>query len=363
MKLFNIILGLAFLFISSISLIACGQNKSADKTSDKTSDKTTSNFSVIKSNEDWKKELSIEQYKVLREKETERPYTGKLLYNKDKGVYKCAGCGNELFTDEMKFDSHCGWPSFDKEIAGGKIKKVEDNSLGMHRTEIVCAKCGGHLGHLFDDGPTATGLRYCVNSESLTFQKEMAVAEATKTKNNIDTITLGGGCYWCVEAVYEMLDGVVSVTSGFSGGTVVNPTYREVCMGTTGHAEVVQIVYDTKKTSLDEILKVFFTVHDPTTLNRQGADEGEQYRSVILYRNNEQYKTAKSIVDELNKRKVYDNPVVTQIVPFNVFYKAEDYHQDYYSQNQEKPYCKMVIQPKLEKFEKLFKDRLKKTGN
>jgi methionine-S-sulfoxide reductase len=134
-------------------------------------------------------------------------------------------------------------------------------------------------------------------------------------------------------------------------------------MGTTGHAEVVQIVYDTKKTSLDEILKVFFTVHDPTTLNRQGADEGEQYRSVILYRNNDQYKTAKSIVDELNKRKVYDNPVVTQIVPFKVFYKAEDYHQDYYSMNKEKQYCKMVIQPKLEKFEKLFKDRLKKTGN
>jgi peptide methionine sulfoxide reductase msrA/msrB len=359
MKLFNIIMGLTFLFISSISLIACGQNKSSDKTSDNKS----GNFSVIKTNEDWKKELSTEQYKVLREKETERPYTGKLLYNKDKGVYKCAGCGNELFTDEMKFDSHCGWPSFDKEIAGGKIKKIEDNSLGMHRTEIVCTKCGGHLGHLFDDGPTATGMRYCVNSESLTFQKEMAVAEATKTKNNIDTITLGGGCYWCVEAVYEMLDGVVSVTSGFSGGTLVNPTYREVCMGTTGHAEVVQIIYHNKKTSLDEILKVFFTVHDPTTLNRQGADEGEQYRSVIFYRNNEQYKVAKSIIDDLNKNKVYENPVVTQIVPFKVFYKAEDDHQNYYFQNQEKPYCKMVIQPKLEKFEKLFKDRLKKTGN
>ena len=160
-----------------------------------------------------------------------------------------------------------------------------------------------------------------------------------------------------------MLDGVVSVASGFSGGNVVNPSYREVCMGNTGHAEVVQIVYDNKKTSLDEILRVFFTVHDPTTLNRQGADEGEQYRSVIFYSNNEQYKTAKSIVDELNNRRVYDNPVVTQIVPFKVFYKAEDYHQDYYAQNQEKPYCKMVIQPKLEKFEKLFKDRLKKTGN
>jgi peptide methionine sulfoxide reductase msrA/msrB len=339
-----------------ICLSACGQQK---KETNPVAE-TGSSPVIFKTPDEWKKVLSAEQYSVLREKETEKPFTGKLLYNKDKGVYKCAGCGNELFTDEMKFDSHCGWPSFDKEIEGGKIKKIEDNSFGMHRTEIVCAKCGGHLGHLFDDGPTSTGMRYCVNSASLSFQKQMAVAEAEKTKNNIDTITLGGGCYWCVEAVYEMLDGVISVTSGFSGGTVVNPTYREVCMGTTGHAEVVQIIYDNKKTSLDEILKVFFTVHDPTTLNRQGADEGEQYRSVIFYRNNEQYKTAKTIVDELNKRKVYDNPVVTQIVPFKVFYKAEDYHQDYYSQNQNKPYCKMVIQPKLEKFEKLFKDRLKK---
>jgi methionine-R-sulfoxide reductase len=165
MKLFNIIMGLTFLFISSISLIACGQNKSADKTSDK----KTSNFSVIKTNEDWKKELSIEQYKVLREKETERPYTGKLLYNKDKGVYKCAGCGNELFTDEMKFDSHCGWPSFDNEIKKGVIKEIVDNTLGMRRIEITCGKCGGHLGHVFDDGPQPTGKRYCMNSTALYF--------------------------------------------------------------------------------------------------------------------------------------------------------------------------------------------------
>jgi len=342
-----------------VCMTACGQKQKETKTVSQSIDTPV----ILKTPDQWKQILTAEQYSVLREKETEKPFTGKLLYNKEKGVYKCAGCGNELFTDDMKFDSHCGWPSFDREIEGGKIKKIEDNSHGMHRTEIVCAKCGGHLGHLFDDGPTSTGMRYCVNSASLSFQKQIAVAEAEKTKNNIDTITLGGGCYWCVEAVYEMLDGVISVTSGFSGGTVANPTYREVCMGTTGHAEVVQIIYDTKKTSLDEILKVFFTVHDPTTLNRQGADEGEQYRSVILYRNNDQYNTAKSIIDELNKRKVYENPVVTQIVPFKVFYKAEDYHQDYYSMNKEKPYCKMVIQPKLEKFEKLFKDRMKKSGN
>jgi methionine-S-sulfoxide reductase len=175
-----------------------------------------------------------------------------------------------------------------------------------------------------------------------------------------DTITLGGGCFWCVEAVYEMLDGVVKVESGFSGGTVKNPSYREVCTGSTGHAEVAQITFDGSKTSIDEILKVFFTVHDPTSLNRQGDDVGTQYRSVIFYRNSHQHDIAKSIIDQLNSNNVYPKPIVTQLVPFSHFYKAEDYHQDYYNQNKDAPYCRMVIQPKLEKFEKLFKDRLKK---
>lgn len=177
---------------------------------------------------------------------------------------------------------------------------------------------------------------------------------------NIDTITLGGGCYWCVEAVYEMLNGVVKVESGFSGGTVKNPSYREVCSGSTGHAEVVQITFEKTKTSVVEILKVFFTLHDPTTLNRQGADVGTQYRSVIFYRNNEQYKAAKDIVDAINSENVYGSPIVTQISPFDKFYIAEDYHQDYFDLNKEEPYCRMVIQPKIDKFEKLFKEKMKK---
>lgn len=184
-----------------------------------------------------------------------------------------------------------------------------------------------------------------------------------QNKNNIkkvETITLGGGCYWCVEAIYEMLDGVIKVESGFSGGTLKNPSYDEVCTGTTGHAEVVQITYDSTKTSIDEILKVFFTVHDPTTLNRQGDDIGTQYRSVIFYKNDEQYAISKSIINSLNKENVYKNQVVTQLVPFKIFYKAENYHQNYYLLNKEEPYCKLVIQPKIEKFEKAFKNRIKK---
>jgi methionine-S-sulfoxide reductase len=180
-------------------------------------------------------------------------------------------------------------------------------------------------------------------------------------QNNLETITLGGGCYWCVEAVYENLMGVQSVVSGFAGGKTVNPSYEEVSSGRTGYAEVVQITYDKTVTNLDEIFKVFFTVHDPTTLNRQGADEGTQYRSVIFYKNDEQKLAAQSIIAALKKAKVYDDhPIVTTLEPFTKFYKAEAYHQNYYQNNKSQPYCQMVIQPKVAKFEKIFKNRLKK---
>jgi len=180
------------------------------------------------------------------------------------------------------------------------------------------------------------------------------------TNDHTEKITLGGGCYWCIEAVFQMLNGVVKVESGFSGGKVKNPSYNDVCSGTTGHAEVVQITFDNTKTSIDEILKVFFTVHDPTTLNRQGADEGTQYRSVIFYHNQHQFKAAKSIIDELNKVKAYSKPIVTELTAYTAFYKAEAYHQNYYNDNKSEAYCRMVIQPKIEKFEKVFKNRIKK---
>ena len=175
-----------------------------------------------------------------------------------------------------------------------------------------------------------------------------------------DTLTLGGGCYWCVEAVYEMLDGVVAVESGFMGGKIKNPTYEQVCTGQTGHAEVIRIAFDSTKTNLDEIYKVFFTVHDPTTLNRQGADVGTQYRSVIFYRNSTQKNAAVEIINALNKAKTYPSRIVTEVSPISTFYVAEDYHQDYYTNNSNQGYCRMVIQPKIEKFEKVFGDRMKK---
>jgi methionine-S-sulfoxide reductase len=174
-----------------------------------------------------------------------------------------------------------------------------------------------------------------------------------------DTIVLGGGCYWCVEAIYERLDGVVEVVSGYSGGKNENPSYEEVCGGKTGHAEVIRIAFDSTKTSILEILKVFFTVHDPTTLNRQGADVGTQYRSVIFYSSLKQKTIADELITALNKEKVFSSKIVTEVSSLGVFYIAEDYHQDYYERNKEQGYCRMVIQPKIEKFEKVFGERMK----
>ncbi|WP_369769484.1 peptide-methionine (S)-S-oxide reductase MsrA [Flavobacterium sp. WC2416] len=185
------------------------------------------------------------------------------------------------------------------------------------------------------------------------------IEEKPSNKNNLETITLGGGCYWCVEAVYENLNGVKSAVSGFSGGKNANPSYEDVSTGRTGYVEVVQITYDKTVTNLNEIFQVFFTVHDPTTLNRQGADVGTQYRSVIFYKNEEQRLAAQNIINELSNAKIYNSPIVTVVEPLTTFYKAEDYHQDYYANNKNQPYCRMVIQPKIEKFEKLFKDKLK----
>ena len=182
----------------------------------------------------------------------------------------------------------------------------------------------------------------------------------TTKSTNLETITLAGGCYWCVEAVYENLNGVQSAVSGYAGGKNVNPTYEDVSTGKSGYAEVVQITYDKNATNLDEIFKVFFIVHDPSTLNRQGADVGTQYRSAIFYKNEAQKKAAQTIINAMKKASIYDRPIVTTLELLTKFYKAEDYHQNYYANNKNQPYCQMVIQPKMEKFEKLFKSRLKK---
>ena len=177
---------------------------------------------------------------------------------------------------------------------------------------------------------------------------------------NTETATFGTGCFWCTEAIFQQLEGVIKVTSGYSGGHVENPTYEQVCEKNTGHAEVCQVVYDPSKITYDELLEVFWQTHDPTTLNRQGNDVGPQYRSVIFFHNDQQKQKAEHYKAELNKSGAFNNPIVTAIEPYKNFYSAENYHQDYYNQNGSQPYCYFVIRPKLEKFEKVFKGKLKK---
>lgn len=199
-----------------------------------------------------------------------------------------------------------------------------------------------------------------INKVTFTTAKEKNKANMSDTTTHYDTATLGAGCFWCVEAIFQDLNGVISVASGYSGGGISNPTYREVCSGRTGHAEVCQIVYDPKILSFDELLEVFWTTHDPTTLNQQGADVGTQYRSAIFYHTDEQRKTAEKYKQKLNEANAYPKPIVTEIAPYTAFYKAEDYHQNYYNQNGSEPYCRIVIQPKVDKFKKVFKDKINK---
>lgn len=207
-----------------------------------------------------------------------------------------------------------------------------------------------------------TLLSCAIRENSSKYMTSSLTAPATgETARKTDTATFGTGCFWCTEAIFQQLDGVLKVSSGYSGGHVKNPTYKEVCEGTTGHAECVEIVYDPEKITYDELLEVFWQTHDPTTLNRQGNDVGTQYRSAIFYHNAEQKAKAEKYKAELDKSGAWDKPIVTEITPASTFYVAENYHQDYYNNNGSAPYCYYVIRPKLEKFEKVFKNKMKKT--
>ncbi len=268
------------------------------------------------------KELTPEEKRVIIDKGTERPFTGKFTDTKEPGTYVCRQCGAPLYRSEDKFDAGCGWPSFDDEIKGA-VKRVPDAD-GL-RTEIVCSKCGGHLGHVFTgEGFTEKETRHCVNSISMDF-----IPSTT-------TAIFAGGCFWGVEHLMQQQNGVVGVESGYIGGTVVNPTYQQVCTGRTGHAEAVRIIYDPTKVDYETLAKLFFEIHDPTQLDGQGPDLGHQYRSGVFYSSVEQKKIAENLIQQL-KDKGYD--VVTEVTEATEFYPAEEYHQDYYVKTGKTPYC------------------------
>ena len=261
---------------------------------------------------------------VIVQKGTEPPFTGRYTDNTATGVYLCRRCGSPLYRSQDKFHSGCGWPSFDDEIAGA-VKRIPDRD--GRRTEIVCNNCSGHLGHVFNgEGLTAKNTRHCVNSISLEFIPAEKLGYAY----------FGAGCFWGVQHYFSKEPGVLYTESGYSGGTVKNPTYEQVCSGKTGHAETVMVIYDKSKTSFKNLAILFFEIHDFGQYNRQGPDVGEQYRSAIFTTDPEQEKIAAELTNQL-KTKGY--AVATEVSDFKNFYPAEKYHQNYYDRKGGEPYC------------------------
>lgn len=281
--------------------------------------------------------LTPEEEYVIVYKGTEAPFSGKYLNNKEPGTYVCKRCGAPLYRSSDKFDGHCGWPSFDDEIPGA-VKRVPDPDGS--RTEIICANCGAHLGHVFTgEGLTEKNIRHCVNSISLVFVPAAKADANDPNDPNSKSSTkayFAGGCFWGVDYWLKSAPGVISVTAGYMGGTTKNPTYKQVCTGTTGHAETVEVVFDPNKTNYENLAKLFFEIHDPTQRNRQGPDIGYQYRSAIFYADQQQKQIAERLIGQLKKKGL---KVVTSVEPAKEFWPAENYHQDYYGKTGGTPYC------------------------
>lgn len=275
-----------------------------------------------------KKNPSLNEFEkfVLFQKRTESPFSGEYVDHFEEGMYTCKNCGIPLYRSQDKFHSGCGWPSFDDEIPGA-VKKIPDRD-GV-RTEIVCSYCGAHLGHVFfNEGFTPKNVRHCVNSVSLKFVPK-------GEKPEIDRIFFAAGCFWGVEHMFKQIEGVVDTRVGYMGGHMDNPTYEDVCSGQTGHLETVEVIFDPKRLSEEELIKYFFEIHDFTQENGQGPDVGEQYKSAIFYTNDSQ----KIIAEKLKKQLSERYRVVSQIRKASTFWLAEDYHQDYYEKTGKVPYC------------------------
>ncbi len=310
------------LILVSISIYGCSQNGN--------------NISELKVNtlkNNMKlRDLTTEEELVIIHKGTERPFTGKYNGTFAEGMYVCRQCGTPLYKSSDKFKSECGWPSFDDEIAGAVTKTIDADG---RRTEITCAHCGGHLGHVFvGEQLTSKNTRHCVNSVSLEF------IPASEGNSNTETAIFAGGCFWGVEYYMRKLEGVISTEVGYIGGHTDNPTYKEVCSHSTGHAEAIRVVFDPSKTSFESVAILFFEIHDPTQINRQGPDVGDQYRSEVFYVNDNQKNIANTLIKLLQQKGI---KVVTNVTKATTFWKAEDYHQNYYEKEGSSPYCHKYV--------------------
>ena len=270
-------------------------------------------------NHSYFENLTEEEKRVIVDKGTEAPFTGEYDDFFQAGVFVCKACGNPLYDSLDKFDAGCGWPSFDK-VRQGAINTYSDFELGYERTEITCARCDGHLGHVFvGEQLTTENTRHCVNSISVRFVSNDSLKKAT----------FAAGCFWGVEEFFRTLKGVYSTDVGYIGGNTIKPTYKEVCNENTNHAEAVEVIYDPSQVSYEDLIAIFWENHNPTTLNKQGPDIGSQYRSAVFYHDKEQQQIALQTKDRLNKSNTYSSPIVTEIVPADTFYRAEEYHQEY----------------------------------
>ncbi len=277
--------------------------------------------------------LTPEEYRITQKAGTEPAFCGNLLDNHKDGVYVCVVCGLPLFASAHKFDSGTGWPSFTREFDPAHVVRKVDRSFGMPRVEIECARCGAHLGHVFDDGPRPTGERHCLNSASLKFLEKGQPVPPESAPVKTEIAYFAGGCFWGVQHYFKKGPGVLDAVSGYMQGSAGNPTYKQVSSDTTGHAETVKVVFDPTRITYRRLLEAFFKMHDPTQAGGQGPDIGSQYRSGIWTANEAQEREAKAFIRDETERKRYPKKIVTLVEPAKTFYPAEEYHQDYIEKN------------------------------